>query len=81
MELVMSKPVAWMYNDEIIYSNSTVKKMLNGSNGLTPLYKKQEWQGLSYDDIDEIVLLPESWGEMLKYVKAIENALKEKNHG
>jgi hypothetical protein len=37
----------------------------------------KEWQGLSDDEIDNIIAYP--WGETKDWVRAIEQALKEKN--
>ena len=91
LEQPAQEPVAYMYSNEIIYSSKTVKNMINGKQELTPLYKKKEWQGLTDDEINDIIddVFSKSTIEkngvktcsVREGVRAIEQALKEKNHG
>ena len=53
-----------------------------------PLYPKKEWVGLTDDEIEDLSYLSQKidegnapWFDRLEFARAVEQALKEKNHG
>ena len=85
------EPVAWIDNSEHpkhrLYWQSATEKRLYGP--LRPLYTappRREWKGLSENELGELMrdscgypMCPN--GDDLAFAHAIEQALKERNHG
>ena len=81
LEQPAQEPVAWMAVDEISGEYMLEKEKDNGIEW-KPLYTypAPSWQGLSDDEMNTII---HEWkpSNLWTFARAIENALKEKNHG
>jgi len=78
------EPVAWRHKGA---GHFTVTPLVSKFPEWEPLYTappRREWQGLSEEDMEDLLPLysdPSANTEMLEFAAAIEQALKEKNHG
>ena len=75
------EPVAWIYE----WEDETAAKLTfhpDSKAKVIPLYTHPapSWQGLSGDEIEEVLMNYEGWGR-IDFARAIEAKLKEKNHG
>ena len=74
------KPVAWMDSDGCLWNTTT------HPDSYTPLYTRPaQWVGLTDEEIsniiDDVIGFNSCWGPEEKFARAIESALKGKNHG
>jgi hypothetical protein len=76
LEQPAQEPVAWM--NDIAFSMD--KELLGTRSRIVPLYihPAPAWQRLSDDEINKIIAY--HWGQTKDWVRAIEQALKEKNN-
>jgi hypothetical protein len=91
------EPVAWRFrsgtwfNREVQWRYIDTLDGAEGLRGLQPLYTappKKEWVGLTDEEIQDLSYLSQKidasnspWFDCLGFYRAVEQALKEKNHG
>jgi hypothetical protein len=69
----MNEPYAWVDIDSKLWNHRT-------SLGDIPLYTKQEWQGLTDDDVKEITKDVIAFrSDVMKFIREAEAKLREKN--
>jgi hypothetical protein len=85
------EPVCWTVADGWVYTNDTSQIGTSKEVNWQTLYtapQKREWVGLTDEEIDDLSYLfqkidesNETWFDRLGFARAVEQALKEKNHG
>jgi hypothetical protein len=85
------EPVCWTVADGWVYANDTSQIGTSKEVNWQTLYtapQKREWVGLTDEEIDDLSYLfqkidesNETWFDRLGFARAVEQALKEKNHG
>jgi len=70
---LMGKPYAWVDGNSRIQSKQ-IDPLVD-----IPLYTKQEWQGLTDDEVNEVYAAGDAY--RIRIVRLIEAKLKEKNGG
>ena len=82
LEQPAQEPVAWMSKMGSFTAIAETKKQLPKGTEPIPLYTHpaQSWQGLTDDEIGQIIVNSKSL-LAIDFYRAIEQALKEKNHG
>jgi hypothetical protein len=74
------EPVAWLSIDCIGERYLCFSKPLD-NDPVQPLYTRREWRGLSEEEINEATFHPDGcMNTHIEFARAIEAALKEKNH-
>ena len=90
LEQPAQEPVAWMYEVNHTYTNFDTEEPPSDTydeDTLVPLYTHpRQWQGLTDDEIDAAAdetdkVFATSIFWVKEFARAIEQALKEKNHG
>ena len=84
--LAQQEPVAWISEGgDVSRSKRYMDEMGFKCNPLYTAPPKREWQGLTDDEVSEIINreigFNSCWGPEEAFARAIEQALKEKNHG
>jgi hypothetical protein len=84
------EPVCWTVADGWVYANDTSQIGTSKEVNWQTLYtapQKREWVGLTDEEIDDLSYLfqkidesNETWFDRLGFARAVEQALKEKNH-
>jgi len=75
----MTEPIAWMVYTEdgkSVYVTDNPTDIKEDQRAL-PLYTKQEWQGLTDDEVNEVYAAGDAY--RIRIVRLIEAKLKEKN--
>ena len=85
------EPVCWTVADGWVYANDTSQVGTSKEVNWETLYTappKREWVGLTDEEIQDLSYLSQkidegnaAWFDRCGFAKAIEQALKEKNHG
>jgi hypothetical protein len=85
------EPVCWTVADGWVYANDTSQIGTSKEVNWQTLYtapQKREWVGLTDEEIDDLSYLfqkidesNETWFDRLGFARAVEEKLKEKNHG
>jgi hypothetical protein len=75
-----NEAVAWHYPDGKPDQCTTDKEYAEKDPAWTPMYYKHEWVGLTDEEIDECFqFIIEDDSQAIKFARAIEAKLKEKN--
>jgi hypothetical protein len=76
-----NEPVAWHYPDGKPDQCTTNKEYAEKEPAWTPMYHKQEWVGLTDDEVKKIIG-SDRYSDLLKaVVQTVQAKLKEKNNG